>query len=50
MSIDYQSHGDAVALANQMAEEHDLETAPIDIEADFIDTTTGEVVEGETNA
>lgn len=45
MSIDYQSHGDAVALANQMAEEHDLETTPIDIEADFIDTTTGEVME-----
>ena len=50
MSIDYQSHGDAVALANQMAEEHDLETSPIDIEADYVDTTTGEVVEGETDA
>lgn len=50
MSIDYQSHGDAVSLANQMAEEHDLETSPIDIEADYVDTTTGEVTEGETDA
>lgn len=50
MSIDYQSNGDAVALANQMAEEHNLETAPVDIETDYVDTATGEVVEGEANA
>lgn len=50
MSIDYQSHSDAVELANQMQEEHDLGYAPI--RADFIemdmpevDTETGEVVE-----
>ena len=49
MSIDYQSHGDAVALAEQMTEEHRLE-ASTEVEVDFVDTTTGEVVEGETNA
>ena len=51
MSIDYQSHSDAMELANQMQEEHDLEYAPI--KADFVemdvptfDTETGEVMEG----
>ena len=50
MSIDYQSHSDAMELANQMQEEHDLEYAPI--KADFVemdmpnvDLDTGEVVE-----
>ena len=49
MSIDYQSHGEAVNLANQMQEEYNLENgndSPI-IVSDFteVDTDTGEVVE-----
>lgn len=49
MSIDYQSHGDAITLANQMQEEHNLENPndiPYEVE-DFtvIDTDTGEVKE-----
>lgn len=43
MSIDYQSHDDAMALANQMQEEHNLEYAPV--VADVVDTDTGEIVE-----
>jgi recombinational DNA repair protein RecT len=45
MSIDYQSHGDAVSLAAQMQEEYDLENPTI-IEGagmTIIDTETGEV-------
>jgi recombination protein RecT len=50
MSIDYQSHSDAMELANQMQEDHNLEYAPIKadyVEMDMpnIDTETGEVVE-----
>ena len=48
MSIDYQNHGDAVSLANQMQEEHNLEIAPAFneiIDAEEIDTETGEVKE-----
>lgn len=49
MSIDYQSHGEAVNLANQMQEEYNLENgndSPI-IVSDFteVDTDTGEVNE-----
>ena len=44
MSIDYQSHDDAVALANQMQEEYKLENSEV-IEGDYteVDTDTGEV-------
>lgn len=42
MSIDYQSHGDGVSLANQMQEEYNLENSNI-IEGEFINTETGEV-------
>lgn len=46
MSIDYQSHDDAVSLANQMQEEYKLENSDV-IEGDFteVDTETGEVQE-----
>ena len=46
MSIDYQSHDDAVNLANQMQEEYDLENSGV-IEGDFteVNTETGEVQE-----
>lgn len=46
MSIDYQSHDDAVALANQMQEEYKLENSDV-IEGDFteVNTETGEVQE-----
>ncbi len=50
MSIDYQNHGDAVALAEQMQDEHNLETASPDsfIEADVVvDNATGEIVKEE---
>lgn len=44
MSIDYQSHADAVNLASQMQEEYKLENPDI-VEGDFteVDTETGEV-------
>ena len=48
MSIDYQNHGDAVNLANQMQEEYHLENpGDVVIEGDFtaVDTDTGEVEE-----
>lgn len=41
MSIDYQTHGDAVQLANQMQEEYSLEN---NYESNVIDVDTGEVV------
>lgn len=46
MSIDYQSHDDAVNLANQMQEEYKLENSDV-IEGDFteVNTETGEVQE-----
>lgn len=49
MSIDYQSHGDAIALANQMQDEHNLEN-PNDMSFEVedytvIDETPGEVKE-----
>lgn len=44
MSIDYQSHGDAVTLANQMQEEYNLSNDNF-VEGDFIDTTGDEVSE-----
>lgn len=49
MSIDYQSHGDAVSLANQMQEEYGLEPneqPPVVIPVD-VDTETGEAQEVE---
>jgi recombination protein RecT len=46
MSIDYQSHGEAVTLANQMQEEYNLENATyIDGDVVDIDAETGEVSE-----
>lgn len=46
MSIDYQSHGEAVTLANQMQEEYNLENSTyIDGDVVDIDTETGEVSE-----
>ena len=44
MSIDYQNHGEANALANQMQEEYDLENKNV-YEADYsdVDEDTGEV-------
>lgn len=50
MSIDYQSHGDGVNLANQMQEEYNLENSennPSFVVSDFteVDIDTGEVVE-----
>lgn len=46
MSIDYQSHDDAVTLANQMQDEYKLENSDV-IEGDFteVNTETGEVTE-----
>lgn len=46
MSIDYQSHGEAVNLANQMQEEYNLENSTyIDSDVVDIDAETGEVSE-----
>lgn len=47
MSIDYQSHGEAVSLANQMQEEYNLSNGIV--EGDYTDVTdeTGEVNENE---
>lgn len=46
MSIDYQSHGEAVTLANQMQEEYNLENSTyVDSDIIDIDTETGEVSE-----
>ena len=48
MSIDYQNHGDAVNLANQMQEEYNLENpGDVVIEGNYtdVDTDTGEVIE-----
>lgn len=49
MSIDYQSHSDGVALANQMQDEYNLGNDDF-IEGDFteVDAETGEVAEGES--
>lgn len=44
MSIDYQSHGEGVTLANQMQEEYNLENSNV-VEGDFFNTDTGEVNE-----
>lgn len=46
MSIDYQSHGDAVTLANQMQEEYNLGSDSfVGAEYTEVDTEAGEVVE-----
>lgn len=54
MSIDYQKHSEAIELANQMQEEHNLEYSPVGsdfVEADVVDVTTGEIIDGgEVNA
>ena len=44
MSIDYQNHGEAAALATQMQEEYDLENKSV-YEAEYteLDEETGEV-------
>lgn len=52
MSIDYQSQGDAVSIANQLQEENNLynpEQSPVVIDGDYseIDPDTGEVIENE---
>ncbi len=51
MSIDYQSHGDAVSLANQMQEEYNLDSDNF-VEGSYTETEvnaeTGEVAEGES--
>lgn len=54
MSIDYQNHSDAIALAEQMQEEHNLGFEHIepnviepDVDYNVVDTETGEVVEGD---
>lgn len=44
MSIDYQTHGEGVTLANQMQEEYNLENSEV-IEGEYINTETGEVSE-----
>lgn len=44
MSIDYQNHGQAMELANQMEEEFGLDDAPV-VDADVIDISTTESVE-----
>lgn len=49
MSIDYQSHADGVALANQMQEEYDLEKGIV-VDGYTIEPDTGEVIENEGNA
>lgn len=47
MSIDYQTHGEGVTLANQMQEEYNLENSNV-VEGDFFNTDTGEVSESES--
>ena len=43
MSIDYQSHGEAISLANQMAEEYDLSgTNPTIVDGSFEEVTGDE--------
>ena len=48
MSIDYQNHGEGVALANQMQEEHNLE-GNIVVEEYEVNSDTGEVIVGEAD-
>ena len=51
MSIDYQNHGDAVNLANQMQEEYNLENpGGVIIDGNYtdVDTDTGEVIEDDS--
>ncbi len=50
MSIDYQNHSEAIDLANQMQEEHNLEVDADFVEADVVvDTDTGEMFGGESD-
>ena len=48
MSIDYQSREQASELAEQMTVEHNLEVDVI--QGETVDLTTGEVLEGNSNA
>lgn len=48
MSIDYQNHGEGVALANQMQEEHNLE-GNIVVDEYEVSSETGEVIVGEAD-
>ena len=52
MSIDYQNRGDAMALAEQMQNEYNLETTPIDGDfvIDDVDADTGEVIDNGTES
>lgn len=52
MSIDYQNRGEAMELAEQMQNEYNLETTPIDGDfvIDDVDTDTGEVIDNGTEA
>ena len=47
MSIDYQNHSEAIELANQMQEEHNLEGFVDDAEYTMVDTETGEILDGD---
>ena len=47
MSIDYQNHSEAIDLANQMQEEHNLEGFVDDAEYTMVDTETGEILGGD---
>ncbi len=52
MSIDYQSHSEAIELANQMQEENNLESPIIDgdfVESDVVDLDSGEIVDGDSD-
>lgn len=49
MSIDYQNHGEGVALANQMQEEHNLE-GNIVVDEYEVNSDTGEVIVDEADA
>ena len=56
MSIDYQNRGDAMALAEQMQNEYNLDPTPTDpttIDGEFeitdVDTDTGEIIGGDDN-
>ena len=46
MSIDYQSRGDGITLANQMQEEYNLDNAVVDGDFTEVNEDTGEVSEG----
>ena len=49
MSIEYQNKSDAIALAEQMQEEHNLEGFIDDADYTMVDTDTGEIIGGDEN-